>query len=281
MKSQLYHPAPDRAAFTLVELLAVAGVIGLLGITLATSVATVQPNGQGARCLNNQRQLALAWRMYADDNQGLLAPNIDSSEAGEIKTAPSWSGGWLDFTSSPDNTNVALLIDHHRYPYGAYLGPYVKTPAVFKCPSDKSVTRIQGRIHPRVRSVSMNNYMGVGSRAWQVPSRYPVNTRISRIHAPADTFVFLDEREDSINDPLFFTNAERRYNMIDFPASYHAGAGAFSFADGHAEIHRWSDPRTMPPLRPGALLTLNIPLLGNEDVDWLQAKAVGAKNLWP
>jgi len=72
---------------------------------------------------------------------------------------------------------------------------------------------------------------------------------------------------------LFWTNPDNQYNMIDFPASHHDSAGAFSYVDGHAEFHRWVDPRTMPPLQPGQLLPLNVILPGDVDVTWLQQHA--------
>ena len=87
------------------------------------------------------------------------------------------------------------------------------------------------------------------------------------------TFVFLDERQDSINDGYFVTEMDGYPNLastkiVDFPASYHNGAAGFAFGDGHSEIHRWKDPRTTPPIR--TTLTLNVPTPNNLDVFWMQ-----------
>lgn len=90
---------------------------------------------------------------------------------------------------------------------------------------------------------------------------------------PSMTFVFLDERFDSINDGEFctsmsgFPDQPAQFYLIDFPASYHGGSGGFSFADGHSEIHKWKDSRTMPPL--GSIQKLKVQSPNNPDSYWL------------
>jgi prepilin-type processing-associated H-X9-DG protein len=92
---------------------------------------------------------------------------------------------------------------------------------------------------------------------------------------PARTFVTLDERKDSINDAYFVVEMDGYPNpastrVIDYPASYHGGAGGLAFADGHAEIHKWVDPDTMPPLTTD-LTAKNDP--NNKDTMWLQERS--------
>ena len=128
---------------------------------------------------------------------------------------------------------------------------------------------------PRVRSISMNCYVGEASRTWNVPSKYILCTKAAQIRFPAYMFVILDEREDSINDGWFASNPDVLYQLVDYPASYHGNAGGLSFADGHSEIHKWIDPRTRPVLRSGEALTLNVNLPGNKDVPWLAQRAAG------
>jgi prepilin-type N-terminal cleavage/methylation domain-containing protein/prepilin-type processing-associated H-X9-DG protein len=276
MKPCSEHGLLARAGFTLVELLVVVAMVGLLASMLAPTMAKTKPNSASFQCQNNLRQLALAWKMYADDNSGSLVYNRDGGSVGKSLGSEGWVAGWLDFTSSTDNTNTALLINHTRYPYGAFLGPYVKTPLVFKCPADRSTTPMSGGANPRVRSVSMNNHVGTGSRTWTSPSvKYPVCTKFDQIKIPAYMYVVLDEREDSINDGCFSTDPDTLYQVVDYPASYHNNAGGFSFADGHSEIHRWKDRRTMPVLQPGQELTLNVNLPGDVDVLWLAQHAAG------
>jgi prepilin-type N-terminal cleavage/methylation domain-containing protein/prepilin-type processing-associated H-X9-DG protein len=274
MKPCSAHVAPARAGFTLVELIVVVALVGLLASMLAPTMASTKPNSAAFQCQNNLRQLSFAWRMYADDNNGSLVYN--GQGAGNSAATASWVGGWMDYSANPDNTNTALLIDHDKYPYGAFLGPYIKTPLAFKCPADRSTALIAGVPMPRVRSVSMNNIVGTGSRTAPIHSAgFPLCSNITQIKSPAYMFVVLDEREDSINDGCFSTDPNTLYQLVDYPASYHNNAGGFSFADGHAEIHHWKDRRTMPALQPGQPLTLNINLPGDKDVLWLAQHAAG------
>jgi len=231
--------------FTLIELLVVIAIIAILAAMLLPALSRAKLKAQGIYCMNNTKQMALAWLMYADDNGDKPPPNIDTQTAGKNATTPSWVAGWLTLnTASMDNIDTDMLINHELYPYGAYLGPYVKAFAAFKCPADRSTATIFGRKTPRVRSLAMNNFVGAPARSKPSPqansTKYPPYQKISSIASPSLTFVFLDEREDSINDGTFFTAVERPGFLPDIPASYHGGAGGLSFADGHAEIHKWN-----------------------------------------
>ena len=275
MKLCSEHVALARAGFTLVELVVVVAMVGLLATMLAPTLARTKPNSASFQCQNNLRQLAFAWKMYADDNSGNLVYNRDGM-VGYSAGNEAWVGGWRYDIPGTDSTNTGSLIDHNKYPYCAFLGPYIKTPLPFKCPADRSTAPMAGGPMPRVRSVSMNNHVGTESRTWTANSiKYPVCTKFDQIKSPAYMFVVLDEREDSINDPSFFSDPDTPYQVVDWPASYHNNAGGFSFADGHSEIHRWKDPQTMPVLRPGQYLPLNVNLPGDVDVLWLAQRAAG------
>jgi prepilin-type processing-associated H-X9-DG protein len=126
----------------------------------------------------------------------------------------------------------------------------------------------------------MNAYLG--DRAAPYTSGYRQFKKYSELGtpSPAKCWVFIDEREDSINDGWFAVDMigydplqPGSYRIVDYPASYHNGAGGLAFADGHSEIRKWVDGRTKPALRSGQLLPLNQPSPNNQDVDWLQDRS--------
>jgi hypothetical protein len=262
-------------AFTLVELLVITLIVAFGVLMLVPALARTRVNSPAFQCLNNAKQLVMAWIMYADDNNGVLAPNSGYSSPAFGSPGPAWVAGYLDFSNdNTDNTNTLMLVDHNRYTNGAYLGPYVSSAAIFKCPADRSTAMEGGVQLPRVRSVSINGYLNTidpGNR----PGTHLILGARHNIRSPVNMFVTVDEHEGSINDGWFATDPDALYQVVDFPAFYHANAGGFSFADGHSEIHKWLDRRTMPIVPAGQLLTLNVNLGGDKDVLWIAQHSAG------
>ncbi|MBI1178144.1 hypothetical protein GC207_11980 [bacterium] len=265
--------------FTRSDLLIVAALISWVAVLQVPLLGNTKSGGQATVCADNLRRLIQAWTMYADDHDGRIVPN---NASGLLDGAPreTWAGGWLDYSTSLDNLNARYLVDPtFRSTWihvSGLLGPYLKSDAsVFKCPSDSSTTTVFGRIWPRVRSVSMNSWMGGG--VWAGETQFEVFFKLADITQPepAKALVILDEREDSINDSTFLINMIT--NLVDVPAYYHDGGANLSFADGHVETHIWTDQRTVPPSLPRRLLALDISMTNNADLDFLRSVATAPR----
>ena len=256
----LFQPAPRRG-FTLIELLVVIAVIAILAAVLLPVLSRSQMTAQGARCMNDHKQLAVAWTLYCGDN----------SE--QIPVLEDWVAG--DMSDPFDCTNIALLLD----PQQSALARYVTLPGIYKCPAD--LTRF-------VRSVSMNNRMNPtlpGLWLHGSGDAYQIFSKVQEIRTPSDIYLTTDERSDTINDGSLCVDMSNTgdasgigtsdpYWMADFPAGYHNRCGRFSFADGHAESHKWQEPYILMPLGQAHLMHTSSTDL---DAQWIQNHCTVAK----
>jgi prepilin-type N-terminal cleavage/methylation domain-containing protein len=270
------------AGFTLIELLVVIAIIAILASLLLPGLARAKARAQGAVCAANVAQLQLAWHYYADDCQDRVPPNY-MWDAGREGKYPCWVASWIPYYSTvqypEDYTNALSLLS----PGEGHIGPYVKEARVFKCPSDKSTALIKGIRHLRPRSCSMNIFMG-GDKTPIEPEKYCVFTRRSQIVTPPPSLacVFIDEHEDTIDDPVFLLLPEYQYVeemcWSSFPATRHNGIGVLSYADGHVEHKKWLDPRTRLKVTGEWVQGERSP--GNQDIVWLQQRLTARVPGW-
>ena len=292
MKASWSNSRQTPPGFTLIELLVVIAIIAILAALLLPVLSKAKLRAQGIQCMNNHRQLTLAWRMYVDDSQDVL-PYASASVGPKARYA--WVQGRLDF--DPNNrSNWDVAQDIQKSPLWPYTG---KSPGIWKCPADTSAVRVNGQLLPRVRTMSMSIWVG----GWGVNNpavdrtdaacsgpRWKVYGKYSDFVSPGPgrTWVLVDAREDRINYGNNFTDMQGYPNNPglarfhwDYPGNYHHRAAGFSFADGHAEIKRWRDDRTVPPIVKGSSFFTSGPEYisspGNPDIFWMQERSTRLK----
>jgi type II secretory pathway pseudopilin PulG len=272
-------------------LLVVIAIIAILASLLFPVFVVAKMKAQGARCLGNSRQMQLAWILYSHDYGDWLAPNSDYGNEGKDFDNPAWVAGNMSYLTDPyslnDNTNTDELVGAFYSQFGS-LGPYSRNPGIYRCPGDHSQSVSDAGTFDRVRSISMNGWVGYDTRDWaqpEAPPYYRLNYKMSDLTqpSPADTFVFIDEREDSINDGWFavdMVNQGSQAQLVDIPAAYHNRASTLSFADGHSQLRKWLDPRTMPAIIRGVPVLHRQYCPNNPDVQWLQSHTTGLVPYW-
>lgn len=278
----------NKKAFTLIELLVSITIIGILFSLLLSSLSISKEQGRRIVCLNNLKNLQLAWLLYANDNEGKVVDNYYS-----YPTIYNWVHGNLAYNVE-DNTNTFLLVGYEN----SMLGSYTKDYRIYKCPSDKSISTHDNKKYNRVRSYSLNSWIG-GENSTNyhdgimnnyikaldkenIPFNFKVYKKDSDFNNPSYIFSFLDELPDSIDDGQFLVdltgralNYKNAYIIYNFVGFSHNKRGALAFVDGHVESKKWQEVWTINPGRYGDTGKLIRPLgnPGSKDVEWIMERA--------
>lgn len=242
----------SQTGFTLIELLVVIAIIGILAAMILVAVNAAKVHSQMTYCRNNNRQLCMAWMMYAQENR-VLANNFGKNEMrAESQTGKfqNWVNGVLDWSLGEQNTNTAYINN-------GLLQSYAPSARIYKCPADNFVSPKQRACgwSGRIRSFSMNGFLGrfilngvdaTANGRNPFLSNYLQFIRLSDIVRPAETYVFLEEQADSLGDSFFWINND---GWSDIPGAYHRRSSDLSFTDGHCEFRRWRSSQAIIPVK--------------------------------
>jgi prepilin-type N-terminal cleavage/methylation domain-containing protein/prepilin-type processing-associated H-X9-DG protein len=262
-----------QAGFTLIELLVAIAIIAILASLLLPALSQARTRAHQIACLNHLKQLNIATILYCYDNNDRLPYNLGATEIKAMLLSGgkhNWANSVLNWELDPDNTNVVLNTEAS---VGAYVGGAAR---VFRCPSDHAVSSLQRSAgwSERSRSISMNAMVGDAGAFMEGDDNrnnpnYHQFRRASEFVSASETFVFIEEHPDSINDG-YFLNRAANPEWNDLPASWHNGAANLSYGDGHSELHRWVNAVTKKPSRPdGANLPIALAESERTDFYWL------------
>ena len=224
------------AAFTLIELLVVIAVIAILAAILLPALATAKLKATMAGCLSNQKQISLVWVMYADENQDLMLPTANGPDnyiGGGYYVAMSLPPG-MD-TVTAENLTLQQMAT-------SPLAKYVQNMAVFHCPGDTRYKYRRVGFGWAYGSYSKANGMS-GTDLASSGGQQLVYRRLSQARPADEAMVFIEEADSrGYNESEWVMGSD---SWIDTFAIFHGQTSTFSFADGHAEFHKWTDAATI------------------------------------
>lgn len=279
MKKQSIHTSVR--GFTLIELLVVIAIIAILAGMLLPALSKAKTKAQGIKCISNNKQLVLGWTLYTVDFEDHCANNFTIPGTQQAITSGRFNN-WVNnvMTWGAGGSIDDRSVTNKLWVQNGVLGPYTDGAiGIYKCPADHFLSQAQKKagFQERLRSMSMNALFGrsnndandntVKGKSWAFGGQYRQFIKTSDVVQPSQTYLTLDEHPDSINDAFFVTDPNVN-NWQDRPASYHNGAAGFSFADGHAEVHKWLSNASVYPVEYSYGAVKPFDAAGKKDMAW-------------
>jgi len=269
-------PLAAGPAFTLIELLVVIAIIAILAALLLPTLAKAKDQARRIQCVNNEKQMILAWQMYSGDSRERLVLNGGQNLG--LAQPYLWIYG--------GNHGDPQTLLNSQYLVGAnyaLFAPYLRAVEIYKCPADRSLWPVGGIKVFELRSYAMNCYMGTPAANVEPPlslnSAYKIYLTTSElvVNSPANRFVFIDVNPASICTPGFGVNMTSDV-FVHYPSTLHRGLGVVAFADSHVESHKWKDARTRKDLPGGAqYIPHNDASPNNPDLTWIREQTTSRK----
>jgi prepilin-type N-terminal cleavage/methylation domain-containing protein/prepilin-type processing-associated H-X9-DG protein len=221
---------PASYAFTLIELLVVIAIIAILAALLLPALSKAKQRAQTIQCLNNIKQLQIAYELYATDNGNNV---MDNSVAGVASPgAQAWIQGNVQ----------AYTANYTNDPKNGVLYPYNTSLAIYKCPANRAFLIGTGRgaaTVPHNRAFSVSVWLGSNLGDGNPVYAPDIAKRTTSVKNASDTSVFIEENQISIDNGAIGFNRIGIGGVWNLPSSRHNSAGNLSFMDGHAQTFKW------------------------------------------